>query len=403
MKATRTIILALTALSLTGVAHAQTCNGEVVQFRETFGTGTTSAALAPGRTNYHYNGTTSLADGDYELSNTSQSKPEWHNGPDHTGDLNGRMMVTNASYTPGEFYRDTVYGLSSTSTYAVYLYAMNVNTVGTCSPNPILPRLQLVVESYNPDGSFTELSSMVSADIPQSASPTWVRISGTYYLPVSVTAVRYRIINSATGGCGNDVAIDDITFSQCAPSLLPLTNFELKGKNDNNVVSLDWSARHDNEIVAFELEKSVDGRSWSMLRRVDASASFNTLHRYADKDNLLSQTGFHRVAAVNVAGAKTYSNVIRVAPNAADANILAYPNPCENTLNVQVSSADSKPGSMLRVFDMKGKLQKSLPLNIREGMNSVQINMADIAKGMYFTSISDRDGNVISHTRIIRK
>ena len=141
MNATRTIILALTTLMLSGAATAQTCNGEVVQFRETFGTGTTSAPLAFGRTNYNYNGSTSLSDGDYELSNSSQSKPEWHNGPDHTGDLNGRMMVTNASYTSGEFYRDTVYGLSSTSTYAVYLYAMNVNTVGTCSPNPILPRL----------------------------------------------------------------------------------------------------------------------------------------------------------------------------------------------------------------------------------------------------------------------
>ena len=184
-------ILLLTALMASHeAARAQACAGEVIQFRETFGSGTTSAALAGGRTNYNYNGATSLADGDYELSNSTQSKPEWHNAPDHTGNTNGRMMVTNASYTPGEFYRDTVYGLSSTSTYTVYLYAMNVNTPGTCSPNPILPRLQLIVESYNADGSFTQLSSMVSADIPQSATPTWVMISGTIYLPVSVTAVR---------------------------------------------------------------------------------------------------------------------------------------------------------------------------------------------------------------------
>jgi hypothetical protein len=394
----------MSALALSEASKAQTCNNEVVKFRETFGTGTTSAPLAAGRTNYQYNGTTSLADGDYELSNSTQSKPEWYNAPDHTGDANGRMMVTNASYTPGEFYRDTVYGLSSVSTYTVYLYAMNVNTPGTCSPNPILPRLQLVVESYNLDGSFTELSSMVSSDLPQTATPTWVRIEGTIYLPMSVTAVRYRIINNATGGCGNDVAIDDITFSQCSPSLLPLTDLQLTGVSENNAVTLNWSARHDNEIVAFETEKSVDGRVWSILRKVEAGSSFNTLHKYSDKDNTpLSETGYYRVAAINVAGMKTYSNIIRVSPKMENGNMLAYPNPCVNKLTVQLSVADSKQGSMLRLFDLTGKLQKSFALNIREGINSVELNISDIAKGMYFASITDRDGNVLSHTRIIKK
>lgn len=401
---TNCIILALAALLFTGTVTGQSCINEVVQFRETFGTGTTSAPLAPGRTNYNYNGTTSLTDGDYELSNSSRSKPEWHNGPDHTGDLNGRMMVTNASYTPGEFYRDTVYGLSSTSDYAVYLYAMNVNTPGTCAPNPILPRLQLIVESYNPDGSFTELTSIISSDLPQTTTPTWVMISGSIYLPISVTAVRYRVINNSTGGCGNDVAIDDITFSQCAPSILPIRELELKGSNENNVVTLNWSAKHDNEILAFEVEKSVDGRTWSTIRKVSANAAFNTLHKYSAKDDRLNlQTGFYRVVAINGSGVRTYSNVIRVSPGEANDAMIAYPNPCENTLSVQVSSSQDKPNSTLRIFDMKGKLQKSQPMQVRNGINSVQLNTSDLPRGMYFVSVSDRDGQVISHKRIVKR
>ncbi len=404
MKKHRFILFLSALTAFGGAASAQTCVNEVIQFRETFGAGTTSAPLAAGRTNYHYNGATSLVDGDYELSNSSQSKPEWHNAPDHTGDINGRMMVTNASYTPGEFYRDTVYGLSSTSTYTVYLYAMNVNTPGTCSPNPILPRLQLIVESYNSDGSFTELSSMVSEDLPQAATPTWERISGTIYLPISVTAVRYRIINNATGGCGNDVAIDDITFSQCAPSLLPITNLELKGVVENNVVNLDWSARHDNEIVSFEIEKSADGRVWSMLRKVNVAASFNTLHKYSDKDDKpFAQAGFYRIAAVNAAGTKRYSNVIRIGQKAVDGTLSAFPNPCDNKLTVRLSSSGTNPVATLRIFDMTGKLQKSLPVNIHEGVNDLHVNTSDIAKGIYFASIADRDGNLISHTRIVRR
>lgn len=398
-------IILISAFAVSGgSARAQACTNEVVQFRETFGNGTVSAPLAPGRTNYNYNGVSSLTDGDYKLSNTSQGKPEWHNGADHTGDVNGRMMVTNASYTPGEFYRDTVYGLSSTSTYMVYLYAMNVNTPGTCSPNPILPRLQLIVESYNPDGTFTELSSMVSSDIPQSATPTWEKISGSIYLPTSVTAIRYRVINNATGGCGNDVAIDDITFSQCSGAMLPVTGLELKGFVENNAVSLNWSARIDDGISGFEIEKSTDGRVWSVLRKVAAANSFNTLRNYSAKDDhFTTQAGFYRVAAVNTMGVKTYSNIIRISAKAGAASLVAYPNPCEHTLTVQMASSEVKVGAVVRIFDMKGKLRKSLPVHIREGMNSILLNMSDLAGGMYFAGITDADGNMIAHTRVIKK
>jgi hypothetical protein len=222
------------ALLFTVSAKSQTCGGEVVKFKETFGTGTAKASLAAGRTNYIYNGTSALADGDYVLSKSSQGKPEWHNSTDHTGDVNGMMMVTNASYTPGEFYRDTVFGVSSVSTYNIYFYAMNVNTVGTCSPNPILPKLQLIVESYNFDGSFTQIYSMSSDFLPQTTNPTWVKISGQFYLPTACTAVRYRIINNSTGGCGNDLAIDDITFSQCNPALLAIHDSKIKRENNTS-------------------------------------------------------------------------------------------------------------------------------------------------------------------------
>lgn len=242
----RTIYTLVLLLALIDGISAQTCGGEIVRFRETFGTGTARAPLATGRTNYNYNGTGSLNDGDYTLYRSTQAKPEWHNATDHTGDLNGRMMVTNASYAPGEFYRDTVYGVSSVSTYNIYFYAMNVNTVGTCAPNPILPGLQVIVESYNFDGTFTEIYTLSSPLLPQTNSPTWVLISGQFYLPTACTAVRYRIINNSTGGCGNDLAIDDITFSQCNPTLLPIDN--LAGRP---IAARPPASTKNTELVAY--------------------------------------------------------------------------------------------------------------------------------------------------------
>jgi len=341
------------------------------------------------------------------LKNNSQGRPEWHNAPDHTGDLNGRMMVTNASYTPGEFYRDTVYGLSSTSNYSVYLYAMNVNTVGTCSPNPILPRLQLVVEAYHANGTFTELSSLISEDLPQTASPTWVKISGIIYLPVNVTAVRYRIINNATGGCGNDIAIDDITFSQCAPSVLPVRGLSLKASNTNKVVSLDWSVLQESDMDKYLVQKSDDGKIWSFVQEVKSAGNSTRARQYAATDNrVISAPGYYRVIAVSINGALTYSNTIVVRPSALTSTltISAYPNPFMSSVGVELSVSESKPGSTIRIFDLGGRMIKSLPWNLKEGTNITTINsMDDVKPGMYFLDITDRNGLSISNTRLVKR
>jgi hypothetical protein len=392
------------AVSINGL-KAQNCNSEVIQFRETFGAGTGNAALPAGRTNYNYNGTGPLADGDYKLNMSSQGKPEWHNGTDHTGDVNGRMMVTNASFTPGEFYRDTVYGLSSTSNYAVYLYAMNVNTVGTCSPNPILPRLQLVIESYNSDGTFTELNSIISQDLPQTATPTWVMITGIVYLPINVTAVRYRIINNATGGCGNDIAIDDITFSQCAPQMLPLSGLNLKAYRENSGVSLSWSARNEMDNERFIVEKSADGRNWSIMTSVVSKGNNSATQNYEVKDAAIAGAPvYYRVAAKSRTGAIIYSNVIFISPATNMLRLTAYPNPFVDNMDIQLSLTENKPGSYIRFFDMHGKLVKSVACNLHTGMNVLHTDgLGSIGAGMYFVDVIDRNRKTLSTTRMLKR
>lgn len=381
-----------------GEVAAQSCPGETLQFRETFGAGAGITSLAPGRTNYIYRASGSLADGDYQLRNNTQGRPEWYNVTDHTGDADGRMMVTNASYTPGEFYRDTVFGLTSTKTYTVYFYAMNVNTPGTCSPNPILPRLELVVESYNADGTFTPLSTIVSDSLPQTNPATWVRISGTYYLPTAVTAIRYRIINNSTGGCGNDLAIDDITFSQCQPAILPASGLSLQGKKEKNAIQLNWTAK--DEYQSFDIEKAENGTNWTFVKKVIS----NVHNRYKAEDvvNGLAPTQY-RISAISANGRRYYSNVITVKEQTSTVKLSAFPNPFFNELKVQMNADKIMPGASLRLFDIHGKLVSTRNWNLEQGENILSLGGMNIQPGIYFVSVSDRDGAVLAHQRILRK
>lgn len=392
------------ALLFTINANAQTCGGEVVKFQETFGAGGPKVQLPGGRTNYNYNGSGSLNDGDYVLSKSSQAKPEWHNSTDHTGDNNGRMMVTNASYEPGEFYRDTVYGVSSVSTYNIYFYAMNVNTVGTCSPNPILPRLQLIVESYNYDGTFTEIYSLVSNALPQTTNPTWVKISGQFYLPIACTAVRYRIINNSTGGCGNDLAIDDITFSQCNPTLLPVRGLTLKAENNNSTNLLSWSTLSESNTNKFSIEKSNDNKSWSNIGSVRASGNSNNKKEYSFEDRNPGPNNFYRIVSVDNDGKSTYSNIVLVKSSSTQkAQLTVYPNPFTSMLKIDLESDRAQPVSV-RIFNMDGKVIRSTPWSMRSGINSISLTGLDnYAPGMYFINIVDANGNVVSKGKALKK
>lgn len=390
-------------ISAGNIAGAQTCNGEVMKFQETFGTGSRDQ-LPTGRTNYHYNASTALNDGDYALLKTTQGKPEWHVSADHTGDVNGRMMVTNASYTPGEFYKDTVFNVSSVSTYNIYFYAMNVNTVGTCSPNPILAKLELIVESYNFDGSFTTIYDMSSNYLPQTATPTWVKISGQFYLPTACTAVRYRIINNSTGGCGNDLAIDDITFSQCQPVILPATGLTLKGKGDNNAAQLVWTTVSEINTSKFIVEKSTDNKTWKDIATAKAAGESSTPKDYSYNDNMgASPLAYYRILCVDGNGLETYSNDIVIKSGAPETSQMsAFPNPFTSLLKVELTSSPEKTVT-LKIFDMNGKAVKSIPWTLKKGSNSMSISVLDnMTPGMYLLSAVNPDGSVIAKTKVLK-
>jgi hypothetical protein len=319
------------ALLLTTTGFAQVCSGsETIRFIETFGTGNGDASLPAGRTTYSYVSTNYLEDGQYKLNKSTQGRPEWHNTTDHTGDNRGRMMVINASHAAGEFYRDTVSNLSPNKMNNVYLYVMNVNTLGTCGSGAQLPRLRFVVEAWNSSSNtFSQVTSFSSSSIPQSANPTWVKIGGSFMLPSNITTVRYIIYNDAPGGCGNDLAIDDITFSDCvAAASLPVTGLKLEAYAKSENIAVNWSTATEYNTSVYIVEKSADGSNWSVAATEKAAGQSNFKTNYSFTDNkAFLGTNYYRIKQVDVDGQYTYSNIVMVKMVKVSAKVTVYPNP----------------------------------------------------------------------------
>jgi len=201
--------------------NAQLCQGSLGDpiINITFGAGTNpGASLQAATTSYQYLSTDCPNDGFYTVRTNTNScfGNTWHSlSTDHTGDPNGYFMLINASFQPSAFYLDTVRGLCGGTTYEFAAWVMNVLKPTACSPNAIQPNLTFTLEKT--DG--TVLQTYNTNTIATQSSPTWQQFGFFFTTPVNVSDIVLRIFNNAPGGCGNDLALDDITFRPCGPQL----------------------------------------------------------------------------------------------------------------------------------------------------------------------------------------
>lgn len=196
----------------------------------TFGSGSSprGPALSPDITNYTYTGSTALydiADGYYTIaSSTSGMNQHWFTTDDHTpGDVNGYMMVINASETPGDFYKIRVDGLCPGTKYEFAAWVMNLLT----GYDGLKPNITFTITTI--DGK--PVRQYQTGDIPQHSSATWVQYGFFFETPANTSSVLLTMSNNGPGGQGNDLALDDITFRPCGPDIVVSASLPDSPKN----------------------------------------------------------------------------------------------------------------------------------------------------------------------------
>ena len=213
--------LTILLIFFTSIINAQTCGGTFGNsiFNETFGTVNTSVQtvspplVAPAYTNYSYTANFPPNDGFYTVVNQSQWVPwDWLQSTDHSNNppgTYGNMLVVNASYNPGEFYRRRVSNLCSNQFYRFSTWILNLHKDGS---NVIKPNVTLQIRTV----TGTIIGSVNTGNISEDG--LWKDFSIDFKSDVNSTQVDVVLINNSPGGIGNDLAIDDISFSPCGPS-----------------------------------------------------------------------------------------------------------------------------------------------------------------------------------------
>ncbi len=407
------LTILLTAFLFTTSANAQiSCNGARVLWLETFGTGTTSSSSADVLTSgltYQESGSL-VAEGVYRIADSTQQKPEWHVSGDHTGDLNGKMLVVNGQAET--FFQHTITDANGflEGNYSVSLYVMNVDTVGICAPDPLLTKLSFTVEYLSSTNTWVPLSGspFVASGVPQSHPAIWVNQGSTFTLPSTgnfiPTQIRITLGDGTIGGCGNDFAMDDVSFSFCAaggPMPIELSSFTAHNKGTG--VSLDWSTAQELNNNYFQVEKSVNANDWSVVAQVNGAGNSQTVKNYNAFDaNPVSGINYYRLKQVDFDGNFKYSKTVSIKVDGPKTAISILTNPFHNTLSINFNSASSQMVSA-RLIDITGKQVASENWSVTSGNVRKDFSAGSLQQGLYILTIRNNSGEILYNGKVVKQ
>ena len=365
--------------------NAQLCQGSLGDpvVNITFGQGANPGPALIFPTNYGFVTNDCPNDGFYTIRNNTTScfGNSWHSlTKDHTGDPNGYFMLVNASLFPGIFYADTVHELCSNTTFEFASWVINVLKPTACLPDQKNPNLTFSIETT---GGNT-LKTFITNTIYTSDVPTWKQYGFFFQTPAGVSDVVVRIKNNAPGGCGNDLALDDITFRPCGPTIKAVINGEgtINEKSicdyDSKSYTLTGSVSAGFSNPAYQWQLSTDNINWS-----DISAA--TTSSYVRKPTVQG-TYYYRMASAeleNIASAKcrVASNVIKFIVEGRPTTSTSSNSPaCESSTLTLTASGGS-------TYAWTG------PNNFSSSLNPATINnVTQAAKGKYYVTVTSAAG-----------
>jgi gliding motility-associated-like protein len=313
------LLIVFTALTIR--AFAQTCTGSLGDpvINQDFSAGQNpGGALAGGITNMTYNPTGCPNDGEYTIANNIGScfGNTWHLlNQDHTGNPNGYMMVVNASYQPSIFFTQTANGLCPNTTYEFAAWIVNLNVPSACGGAPILPNITFTIAATN----GTVLQTYNTGDIPTTSTAQWVKYGTFFTTPANASSVVVTMTNNATGGCGNDIALDDITFRACGP-VINLGFAKTDGPSDKEICQGD-NARYTlkAEVVGtnnpvYQWQYNYYGKGWSDIPGMTAD-SLDIGFVNAITGSYLYRLGVENGSNISSSQCRVYSPVLSVNVN----------------------------------------------------------------------------------------
>lgn len=201
----------------------------------------------------------------------------------------------------------------------------------------------------------------------------------------------------------NDFFVDELPGANTAGSSLnvadtnlPVVLISFKASKEENVALLSWSTAAETNSDRFEIQRSLDGKSWSQIGSVASGGESKTLRQYSYTDKTpLNGTNLYRLRMVDKDETFAFSSIKSVRFEELSPVAYVYPNPSTDKVFVNIQNLSSV--KQISVVDMNG-LAIATTKNVTEG-----IDVKGLSAGAYLLKVANNDGSSSVHKFLISR
>lgn len=227
---------------------------------------------------------------------------------------------------------------------------------------------------------FTAVGTSLSS-VPSTTNNGFLKFDLSTYggADNSNTAIDAFVIS--TTGDFEYLALDALSWGT-VDIATPVTFNDFSSYQKSGHTYIQWSTGIETGIDYFEVERSIDGASFTRLGRENAQGDNS---HYVINTVQPAKTANYRLKIIDKEGLSTYSKVITVS-SIAESGYSIFPNPAIDYISVW--SPKSIEGV---IYDSRGRKVKDIRLDATNN----QIDIKSLAAGLYFLKIEGQSSSFI--------
>ncbi len=261
-------------------------------------------------------------------------------------------------------------GCNNTSGHNVTL-----RTGATCPGTSTVSSLNFTLPNETGSGTYTVVWSNPK---PQLSSGT------QYWFDFDFSGNFAGTVGSAQGHAGNSECSTPGGLNLDLDVTLPVELTKFEGRKRESNIQLNWQTASETNNQGFQIEHSLDNRTWSSIGFV---AGQGTTYKEQDytfmHKNPRQGINYYRLKQLDYDGAFEYSDVVSVQLADHSRQLAVYPNPVQSDqLNINLPEFETE-SVQLQLFDYAGRLVQQQVLYVQEAV----LQVGDLLPGIYLLHI----------------
>jgi len=224
-------------------------------------------------------------------------------------------------------------------------------------------------------------TAMTTVDVPNTGGwSNWQTVTSTVFLPAGYHTIR--LYSTAMPRFN----INWIEFAQASGGTLPVNFLGIDARKENNGARISWRVSDEVNVAAYEVEKSLDGRTFTTIGSVPATRA----SQYQFTDAQVQPRNYYRVKSIDANGAYKYSSVVSLSGSRSAIVLQVFPQPARDKIVLQHGT--SRQNGLITILSLEGRQVLALVPNRNAQQTSIDINA--LAAGIYLLRYDDGSGNV---------